>query len=107
MRRSYDPKVSACSKRTFFHVGCRSVLRRELAAEPISLHLSVSRPSTFSTIEILIVVASLPETAAEAYRTIRAEQELKGVMIGNNDLWIAAHALFSGLMLVTNNESEF
>jgi len=28
-------------------------------------------------------------------------------MIGNNDLWIAAHALTSGLTLVTNNEKEF
>ncbi len=28
-------------------------------------------------------------------------------MIGNNDLWIAAHAVVAGLTLVTNNESEF
>jgi tRNA(fMet)-specific endonuclease VapC len=28
-------------------------------------------------------------------------------MIGDNDLWIAAHALASGLTLVTNNEKEF
>jgi tRNA(fMet)-specific endonuclease VapC len=28
-------------------------------------------------------------------------------MIGNNDLWIAAHALAAGLTLVTNSEKEF
>jgi tRNA(fMet)-specific endonuclease VapC len=28
-------------------------------------------------------------------------------MIGGNDLWIAAHALASNLILVTNNEREF
>jgi tRNA(fMet)-specific endonuclease VapC len=28
-------------------------------------------------------------------------------MIGNNDLWIAAYALASNLILVTNNEREF
>jgi tRNA(fMet)-specific endonuclease VapC len=50
---------------------------------------------------------SLPETAAEAYGTIRAELESKGEMIGNNDLWIAAHAVAAGLTLVTNNEREF
>ena len=50
---------------------------------------------------------SLPETAARAYGTIRAELEAKGEMIGNNDLWIAAHALASRLTLVTNNEREF
>ena len=46
-------------------------------------------------------------SAAEAYGTIRAELESKGEMIGNNDLWIAAHAVAAGLTLVTNNEREF
>jgi tRNA(fMet)-specific endonuclease VapC len=49
----------------------------------------------------------LPESAAEAYGTIRAELAAKGEMIGNNDLWIAAHAMAAGLTLVTNNEKEF
>ena len=52
-------------------------------------------------------VQGLPETAAESYGTIRAELERKGEMIGNNDLWIAAHAKAAGLVLVTNNEREF
>ena len=52
-------------------------------------------------------VMGLPETAAESYGTIRAELERKGQMIGNNDLWIAAHAKAAGLTLVTNNEREF
>ncbi|HYW99941.1 MAG TPA: type II toxin-antitoxin system VapC family toxin [Candidatus Elarobacter sp.] len=52
-------------------------------------------------------VMGLPETAAEEYGTIRAELERKGQMIGNNDLWIAAHAKAAGLTLVTNNEREF
>jgi tRNA(fMet)-specific endonuclease VapC len=55
----------------------------------------------------LLPALSLPETAAEAYGTIRAELESKGEMIGNNDLWIAAHAVAAGLTLVTNNENEF
>jgi len=55
----------------------------------------------------LLPALSLPETAAEAYGTIRAELEAKGEMIGNNDLWIAAHAVAAGLTLVTNNEREF
>jgi tRNA(fMet)-specific endonuclease VapC len=55
----------------------------------------------------LLLVLALPETAAESYGTIRAELERKGEMIGNNDLWIAAHAKAAGLVLVTNNEREF
>ena len=39
--------------------------------------------------------------------TIRAELEVKGEVSGNNDLWIAAHAVASELTLVTNNEGEF
>ena len=50
---------------------------------------------------------SLPEGAAETYGNIRADLESKGEMVGNNDLWIAAHALAAGLILVTNNEKEF
>jgi tRNA(fMet)-specific endonuclease VapC len=49
----------------------------------------------------------LPELAAETYGSIRADLSTRGEMIGNNDLWIAAHALASGLTLVTNNEKEF
>ena len=55
----------------------------------------------------LLPALPLPETAAETYGALRAELESKGEMIGNNDLWIAAHALAAGLTLVTNNEREF
>lgn len=55
----------------------------------------------------MLPVMGLPEAAADAYGTIRAELERKGQMIGNNDLWIAAHAKAAGLTLVSNNEREF
>jgi len=55
----------------------------------------------------LLTVLPLPEAAGESYGEIRAELESNGEMIGNNDLWIAAHALASSLTLVTNNEKEF
>lgn len=52
-------------------------------------------------------IVALPETAAEIYGVIRADLESRGQQIGNNDLWIAAHALAANLILVTNNEREF
>lgn len=55
----------------------------------------------------LLAVLPLPEKAADTYGEIRAELAAKGTPIGNNDLWIAAHAKASGLILVTNNEREF
>lgn len=54
-----------------------------------------------------IPVLPLPGAAANSYGMIRAELESIGQTIGNNDLWIAAHALAARLVLVTNNEKEF
>ncbi|HMI95948.1 MAG TPA: type II toxin-antitoxin system VapC family toxin [Micropepsaceae bacterium] len=54
-----------------------------------------------------IPVLPMPIEAGEAYGHLRAALEEKGEIIGPNDLWIAAHALVSGLTLVTNNEREF
>ena len=55
----------------------------------------------------LVPIMALPLDAGEFYGAIRAALEAKGEMIGNNDLWIAAHAKAEGLTLVTNNEREF
>jgi tRNA(fMet)-specific endonuclease VapC len=55
----------------------------------------------------LIPIHPLPTTAGAAYGTIRAALERRGEIIGNNDLWIAAHARVADLTLVTNNEREF
>lgn len=56
---------------------------------------------------ILLPPLPLPESAAESYGSIRAALEARGEIIGNNDLWIAAHAVAADLILVTNNEKEF
>ncbi len=58
-------------------------------------------------LEGLMPVMELPLEAGKFYGAIRAALEAKGESIGNNDLWIAAHAKAAGLTLVTNNEREF
>ena len=55
----------------------------------------------------LIEVLPLPIEAGQKYGEIRAFLESKGQTIGNNDLWIAAHAICADLIVVTNNEREF
>lgn len=55
----------------------------------------------------LIPVVPLADDSARAYGEIRADLEKIGTPIGNNDLWIAAHAKAAGLTLVSNNEREF
>ncbi len=54
-----------------------------------------------------VPVLAIPENTGETYGAIRASLESKGTPIGNNDLWIAAHAKAEKLILVTNNEREF
>lgn len=70
-----------------------------------------SRPA--ANLEVVEDFASrlevLPYTAkaAQHYGQIRAALERAGLPIGVNDLHIAAHARSEGLVLVTNNVSEF
>lgn len=54
-----------------------------------------------------IRVAQLTPQVGIQYGRIRAALESCGRPIGNNDLWIAAHARAEGWILVTNNEREF
>jgi tRNA(fMet)-specific endonuclease VapC len=54
-----------------------------------------------------IQVMPLAEDVADTYGSIRTHLERKGTPIGANDLWIGAHALAMGLILVTNNDREF
>ena len=55
----------------------------------------------------LIPVLQLPASAGRHYGRIRAALTAAGTPIGNNDLWIAAHAAAGGLILVSNNTREF
>ena len=47
------------------------------------------------------------DDAARVYGELRASLQPRGRLIGGNDLMIAAIALARGLILVTNNTSEF
>jgi tRNA(fMet)-specific endonuclease VapC len=55
----------------------------------------------------LIPVVLMATDVAETYGRIRSDMAARGALIGNNDLWIAAHAVHLNLTLVTNNEKEF
>jgi tRNA(fMet)-specific endonuclease VapC len=55
----------------------------------------------------LLEILSFDQRAAISYGDIRSNLEKRGLIIGGNDLLIAAHALSLGRILVTNNEREF
>ncbi|MHB1565162.1 MAG: type II toxin-antitoxin system tRNA(fMet)-specific endonuclease VapC [Acidiferrobacter sp.] len=63
--------------------------------------------AVISQLESTMQIAPLTEAVGEHYGQIRAVLQQVGFIIGNNDLWLAAHARAEGWILVTNNEREF
>jgi tRNA(fMet)-specific endonuclease VapC len=59
--------------------------------------------------ELISIIPVIPLNAGvgDHYGEVRALLERSGRLIGNNDLWIASHALSLRVPLVTNNEKEF
>jgi tRNA(fMet)-specific endonuclease VapC len=55
----------------------------------------------------LIPVVPMAIDVAAIYGRIGSDLAARGELIGNNDLWIAAHAKSLRLTLVTNNERGF
>jgi tRNA(fMet)-specific endonuclease VapC len=52
-------------------------------------------------------VVPFDESASVVYGEIRTDLQGRGVLIGPNDMLIAAHAMALGLVIVTNNGKEF
>lgn len=52
-------------------------------------------------------VLALEPDVDDEYGRLRADLESRGLPIGANDLWIAAHALSLDAVLVTDNVAEF
>jgi tRNA(fMet)-specific endonuclease VapC len=65
--------------------------------------LSQQIDELFKTIEVL----PLPVEVDQAYANLRVDLEKRGLPIGANDMLIAAHALATGSILVTDNVREF
>ena len=54
-----------------------------------------------------IQVVPFDANAAREYGDIRADLEKRGLIIGGNDMLIAAHAKSLNFTLITNNQREF
>jgi tRNA(fMet)-specific endonuclease VapC len=77
------------------HIGASKSSRKERALEQLE--------QMVQDIPVLAVDAA----AAQAYGEIRAALESQGRLIGNNDLWIGAHAVALKVTLATSKEREF
>ena len=92
--RPGDVGMSVITYGELYHGACKS--RHRADAENILRELTA-----------IILVAEISGEVGSHYGEIRAELEKAGQVIGNNDLWIAAHAVALGVPLITNNEREF
>ncbi len=71
-----------------------------------SQHQDIALEKLEQLMRYIPVIMPTRETA-EKYAITRSYLEKNGQPIGNNDLWIAAHALSMNTILVTNNTKEF
>ena len=108
IRRKRPPKILARFERLQpGEVGISVVTYGELAYGAAKSAEHERATSGLQRLIELLPVLPLPEESGKLYGTIRAALAVKGSLIGPNDLWIAAHAIASGLILVTNNVREF
>lgn len=73
---------------------------------------SKSRQASTAFSQLQLFVRDVPVlpvdlAAGKVYGELRSFLERRGQIIGNNDLWIGAHALALGVTIATNNEREF
>ena len=87
-------------------IGVSSITAAELAFG-VTKSGSVRNREALAAFLLPLDVAPFDAQAAVAYGEVRADLERRGSPIGPLDLLIAAHALFLGAILVTNNLREF
>ncbi|MEP6919271.1 MAG: PIN domain-containing protein [Acidobacteriota bacterium] len=107
MKRSSAPVVRRLHAVPVADV-CMSVITKSellygVAVSPRRTHDAAALAAFLPYVE----VRDFTDDAAQHYADIRADLKKRGVLIGANDLFIAAHARSSGLTLVTNNTAEF
>jgi len=71
-----------------------------------SVRVEQNRAALIAFLNSVRLYSLEPETAMH-YGRIRARLAEQGQLIGNNDMWIAAHALSIDASLITHNTAEF
>jgi tRNA(fMet)-specific endonuclease VapC len=107
MKRSNDALVRHLQRVPVSDVCISVITKSELL---FGVEMSPSRQRDQAALDAFLQymeVLDFTDEAASHYAKIRADLHKLGKMIGANDLFIAAHARSSGLILVTNNIGEF
>jgi len=107
MKRSHDNVLRRLQKVPVGDVCISAITKSELM---FGVQLSPRQQQDQAALDAYqrhVLVLDYPDEAALHYAQIRADLKVRGSMIGENDLLIAAHARCLGLTLVTNNTREF
>ena len=107
MKRSNDQVLKRLQKVAVSDVCISVITKAELL---FGVEVSARRQQDEAALNAFLRYAEVldfPDQASSHYARIRAELKVRGMMIGANDLFIAAHACCLGLTLVTNNTREF
>lgn len=107
MKRSHDAVLKRLEKVPVSDVCISVITKSELL---YGIELSPRRTQDQAALDAYlryVEVLEYPDEAALHYAQVRAAFKTRGIMIGANDLLIAAHARSLGLTLVTNNTREF
>jgi tRNA(fMet)-specific endonuclease VapC len=107
MRRSHDALLKKLAKVPISEVCISVITKSELL---YGVEVSPKQQQDEAAVEALlryVEVLDFPDEASSRYAKIRADLKSRGVMIGANDLLIAAHARSLGITLITNNTREF
>ena len=106
IRQPQGPVAATLARRGYGTVCTSIVVAAELRFGARKLR-SKALTGKVDDLLVSLPVLALDAGADHTYAEIRLQLEQAGTPIGPNDLLIAAHALQSGLTLVTDNTEEF
>ncbi len=105
--KHHPPQVQARLRRVAIgEVGISAIVLAELRFGVEKSRRRDENTAALTDFLSFCLVLDWPQQAAERYARIRHALEAQGRPIGGNDLLIAAHALYLGCTLVTNNVEE-
>lgn len=105
--KHHPPQVQARLRRIAIgEVGISAIVLAELRFGVEKSRRRDENTDALSDFLAYCLVLDWPQQAAGLYARIRTELEAQGTPIGGNDLLIAAHVLYLGSTLVTNNVEE-
>jgi tRNA(fMet)-specific endonuclease VapC len=107
MRQKPPQVVRAFSQYAPAEIGVSAITVAELAYGALKSQHTVRNQAELAHFLRPLSVAPFEASAALIYGQVRAQLQGAGTPIGPLDMLIAAHALYLGIPLVTNNVREF